>query len=70
MNRIFMTDDLRQQFAAIAKLISSVLIALEIDRQTPGSGLHSKVRKDLAEIEPLLEPLEMVIQKRLHYEEA
>jgi hypothetical protein len=70
MNRIFMTDGLRQQFSDIDKLISSALTALEIDRQTPGSGILQNARDDLAKIGPLIGPLETAIQKRLQYEEA
>ena len=70
MNRIFMTDGLRKQFMEIDTLIGSVLTALEIDRQTPGTGLLARARSDLAKIVPLLDPLEMAIQKRLHYDEA
>lgn len=70
MNRIFMTADLQQQFGEIDKLINSALIALECDRETPGSGLLGRAREELAKIEPLLGPLETAIQKRLHYAEA
>jgi len=59
-----------QQFGEIDRLISSVLVALEIDREAPGSGLLQKAREDVAKIEPWLGPLETAIQKRLHYEEA
>jgi hypothetical protein len=70
MNRIFMSDGLRRQFMEIDGLISSVLIALEIDRETPGSGLLGRARDDLGKIQPLLDPLEEAIKKRLHYDEA
>ncbi len=70
LNRIFMTNDLRSQFGAIDKLLNSALIALEIDRQTPGSGLLGTARDEIGKIDPLLEPLEKAIQNRLHYQEA
>jgi hypothetical protein len=70
MNRIFMTSELQKQFGEIDRLISSVISALEIDRQTPGSGLVTKARSDLDKVAPLLDPLEAAIQKRLHYSEA
>jgi|HubBroStandDraft_6_1064221.scaffolds.fasta_scaffold01006_2 hypothetical protein len=70
MNRIFMTEGLRKQFVEIDRLISSVLGALEIDRQTPGSGLLADARVELAKIRPLLDLLETAIQKRLHYDDA
>lgn len=70
MNRIFMTESLLKQFMEIDGLISSVLTTLEIDRETPGSGLLARAREDLAKIQPLLVPLETAIQKRLHYDEA
>jgi hypothetical protein len=70
MNRIFMTGSLRQQFTEVDGLISSVLIALEVDRQTPGSGLRARIGEDLKKIAPLLDPLETAIQRRLQYDEA
>jgi hypothetical protein len=70
MNRIFMTEELRQQFGKIDRLLSSALSALEIDREAPGSKLIDRARDDFKEIEPLLAPLETSIQNRLHYGEA
>jgi hypothetical protein len=70
MNRIFMTKDLHEKFGEIDRLLSSVLIAAELDRQTPGTGLRKDLGDDLAKIAPLLPTLEAAIQARLQYTEA
>ena len=70
MNRIFMTQSLRDQFGEIDRLMNSALISLEIDWQGPGTVLLDKARKDIADIGPLMAPFETAIQERLHYQEA
>ena len=70
MNRIFMTDSLRQKFGEIDVLLNSVLSSLELDQQIPSPTLKTQLSADLAKIQFLLVPLEKAIQDRLRFEDA
>ena len=71
VNWIFMTDELRDAFLAIDQKIKDALIDVEVDHDLP-RGSHERVNshKALKELEPSIEELGRLVQRRLHYEDA
>jgi hypothetical protein len=70
-NWIFLTDELRDGFLSIDKQIRGALIDVEVDHDLPkGSKERVDSHKALKNLEPAVEELGRLVQRRLHYEDA
>jgi hypothetical protein len=71
LNWIFMTDELRDAFLRVDKKICEVLIDVEIAHEAPpGSKKLMEDYQALKSLDPVIEDLGRLVQRRLHYEDA
>jgi hypothetical protein len=69
-NRIFMTDELRKKFGAVADCFSTALTSYDVGKKANDRGMEHSGRKTVAHLKEMIDEVEQAVQERLRYEEA